>query len=237
MQNKKWKRFEKLTGRCYSTIIGAETDRSCWTQAFQLLKEIVLEERQKDPGFASQLEQLDDVTDYEYDVQGWLEDCLDEIDMRGDYEQLLQMCDDLLQLFGWPDYTDSDIRFRKSSALSSLGRKNEAAEYCRKWIKKEPENVVAAAAGVYAFIGTKEFAAAEELIDRFIPDKTECSEENDIMFTAASKLYEATGKQKEKKQIDKAIQDYEEYLKEYFESEDCDDDEFDFFDESDLPFD
>ena len=95
MQNKKWKNFNKLTGKCYSNMIGAEKDGSCWEKAFELLKEIILEERKVNPGFASQLEMVDDATDYEYDIQGWLEDCLSEIDMRGEYELLLKMCDDL----------------------------------------------------------------------------------------------------------------------------------------------
>ena len=92
-------------------------------------------------------------------------------------------------------------------------------------------------AGVYAYIKTKEFDAAEKLVDQFIFDKTDCLDENDIMFTAASKLYEAEGKKKEKKQIDKAIQKYEEYLEKYFDFPDFDeeDDDFDSFDE-DLPF-
>ena len=29
---------------------------------------------------------LDEATDYKYDISEWLEDCLDEIDMREEYE-------------------------------------------------------------------------------------------------------------------------------------------------------
>lgn len=75
MQSKKWRQFDELTEKCYSNMIGMEKDGSCWQQAFELLKEIVREERQK------------------------------------------------------------------ASALGALGRKQEAAEYCRKWIRKELENI------------------------------------------------------------------------------------------------
>lgn len=236
MKNKKWKRFEKLTEKCYSNMIGVEKDGSYWTQAFELLKEIILEERQENPNFASQLEMVDDDTDYRYDIQGWLEDCLDEIDMREQYDSLLGMCDDLLELFGWPDYTDSDIKFRKTIVLKELDRKEEAAAYCKEWIQKEPDNIVAATAGVYAFVGTKEYEAAEKLVNRFIFDRSECTEENDIMFTAASKLYEATGNRKEKKQIDKALKEYDEYLEKCFDELALVDEDLDFFDDE-LPFD
>ncbi len=241
MKNKKFKRFEELTDKCYNNMIGFEEDAGCWPQAFELMKEIVLEERQKKPDFAPELERLDDDTDFAYDFQGWLEDCLDEIDMLGDYEMLLKMCDDLLNLFGWPEYTGSDLKFRKSSALNSLGRNREAAEYCKKWMQEEPDNIVAATAGVYALIGTKEYDAAEELVRRFIPDRSQCSDDNDIIFTAASRLYEVTGKKKEKKQVEKALDDYDKYLEKYFENLadenewEFDEEDFTFIDE-DLPF-
>lgn len=233
MKNKKWNKFDKLTEKCYSNMIGAEKDGSCWEQAFELLMEIVREERKENPNYASVLEHLDDATDYEYNIQGWLEDCLDEIEMRGNHKVVLYMCNSLLNLFGWPEYTGSDIKFRKAAAMAQLGQKKEAADFCEAWIKKESENIIAASAGVYAFIEVKAFEEAEKLVERFIPDKSQCSEENDMMFIAASALYQVTNRKKEKKVIDKAMKEYEEYLKEYFESYELEDEEF--FDEE-LPF-
>lgn len=236
MRNKKWTKFSKLTVKCYSHMIGAAKDGNCWMQAFELLKEIVLEERQAQPDFASQLEQLDDITDYEYDIQGWLEDCLDQMDMEEEYELLLHMCNDLLHLFSWPDYTGSDIKFQKYTALSSLGRKDEAAQFCKEWLGKEPENIVSAAACVYALMGIGELQAAEELVDQYIPDKTQCSDENDVMFTAASRLYDVMGKKKDKRQVDQAMETYDEYLRRYFEGLEDEEEDEDFWDEE-LPFD
>ena len=235
MQNNPWKKFSKLTEKCYMNMCGAVKDTSCWEQAFELLKEIVLEERKENQGFASTLEMLDDATDYNYDIQGWLEDCLDEVDMRGEYTTLLKMCDDLLTLFSWPEYSSSDIKFMKSTVLKQLGKTKEAVKFCEEWLKKEPENMVAAVAGVYTYIDTKEYEKAENLVDKFIIDKSECFEENDMMLTAASKLYGAMGKKKEKKQIDKAIKEYDEYLEDCFIGMDFDEDaDEDWFDE--LPF-
>ena len=180
--------------------------------------EIIIKYTDGDKGMlVSELEMIDDATDYAFDIQGWLEDCLDEIDMREEYETLLKMCNDLLELFGWPEYTGSDIRFRKTTVLRELGRTKESVEFCKKWMQKEPGNVVAATSGVYAFISTKEYDAAETLVDRFIINKSECLDENDMMFIAASKLYKAMGKKKEKREIDKAIKKYDEYMDEYME--------------------
>lgn len=188
------------------------------------------EERKQNPEFAAELEKLEDDTDYAYDVSGWLDDCLDEMDMRNEHEILLQMCEDLLDLFGWPEYTGSDLKMRKIFALLQLGRKEEAARFFEKWIKKEPENISAASAGIYVYIDTKEYEKAQKLIDTFIVNPNECGDEDSIIFTVASKFYEKTGNKKAKKQIDKALDEYDKYLERYFEEmEDKDDDE-------DLPF-
>lgn len=235
MQNKKWKQFGNLTEKCYNNMIGAEKDGSCWVQAFELLMEIIREERQTNPNYASELEVLEEVTDYEYDIQGWLEDCLDELDMRKEHRTLLKMCDDLLDMFGWPEYTGSDIKMRKAAVMAALGQKKEAAEFCKKWLQKEPENIVAAAAGVYAFIEVKSFEEAEKIVERFILDKSKCTDENDIMFTAASILYQVTGKKKEKRVIDKAMKEYEKYLEDYYESFESEYEDEEFFD-GELPF-
>lgn len=39
--NKKWKKFDNLTTRCYENMAGLNSDKTCWTQAFDLLKEII----------------------------------------------------------------------------------------------------------------------------------------------------------------------------------------------------
>lgn len=101
-------------------------------------------------------------------------------------------------------------------------------------MQKEPDNTVAAAAGIYAFIEAKEFDEAERLVDYFIPDRSKCTDENDIIFTAASKLYEAMGKKKEKSQINKAMKEYEEYLEQELDMDFDDEDEDP---DWDLPFD
>ena len=117
-------------------MIGTDKDGTCWEKAFELLMEIVREERQKEPNCFQEVYMLDEATDYKYDISEWLEDCLDEIDMREEYEVLFCMCDTLLSLFSWPDYIGSDLKFRKSCVLEALGRKNEAVSFCCSGLKK-----------------------------------------------------------------------------------------------------
>ena len=84
--------------------------------------------------------------------------------------------------------------------------------------------------------GTRQYDEAEKLAARFIFDSSKCTEENDVMFIALSRLYEAMGRKKEKCQIDKAIEEYEERMEEELANLDDDEYSFDDWDDGDLPF-
>lgn len=158
---------------------------------------------------------MDDITDFEYDVQGWLDDYLDELDMNSEYGHLLEVCDALLEMFSWEDDDSSEIKFRKVSVLGALKRNDEAAELCRQWLADEPDNISAVTASVYASLARDDMETAEKLITQHIREDTQCTDENDILFTAASTYYQAAGKKKEKKHIDQEIKAYEKFLEEY----------------------
>ena len=65
-------------------------------------------------------------------------------------------------MFGWPEYSNSDMKFRKATVMAQFGQKKDAVAFCERWLQKEPENIIAACATVYAFIEVKEFDDEEE---------------------------------------------------------------------------
>lgn len=208
MKNKKWKEFGKLTGTCYVDLGMGTVKHEIWDRAFEVLKEIVADGRSRQPEFAAELYLLDEITDYEYDVQGWLEDYLDDLDMRENKDKLLKVCDELLGMFSWEEDSPSDIKFLKSSALNSLGRKDEAVKFCEEWLEEEPDNLAAVSANVYALLETRDMEKAEKLIKQHIHEDTECEDENNVLFEAAVAYYKAAGNKKEMKRLDKAREEY-----------------------------
>lgn len=234
MKNKKWKEFGKLTGKCYLDMANAVDDASCWQKAYETLKEIIADERSNQPGYEGELYQLDEETDYNYDVQGWLEDYLDELEMNEEHEKLLKVCDELLGMFQWKEDSPSDIKFMKSSTLRAMGRTNDAAVFCRQWLEDAPDDICAVTANIYADIDIQDLEAAESLIKQYIGEEVQCTEENDILFTAASQYYEKSGNKKEKKRIDRELNAYEKELKKFFMGEEDDDEVM--WGEEDLPF-
>ena len=101
--------------------------------------------------------------------------------------------------------------------------------FCEKWLAEEPDDPVAATAGIYMYLERRDMEAAERLIRQYIHEDTECTDENDILFTAAATYYKAAGKKEEEKRIQKALDEYEEQLEELFGGFGGEDDGLEFF--------
>ena len=240
--NKQWKKFDELTDRCYTDMIQNSADMKNWNNCFRQLTEIISDGRAQNPDFARELYLLDDETDYEHGVEGWLEDYLDELDMHEKYDELEAVCRKLLEIFAWEEEYPSDIRFSLTSAMRNQGKAEEALSYCEDWAAKETDNPYAAAALIYAKMGVNDLEGAEEVVRRYISDDTECGEENDMIFIAAMRLYQKNGNKKREKEMNHAIEEYDKKVEEELLA--ADDEEFDLWDDEDfdsidkaLPFD
>lgn len=236
MRNKKWKKFAKLTDKCYANMAGAESDASCWPRAFDLLMEILAEERANNPQYAPELVDLEEETDWAYDISGWMEDYLDELDMREEHELLLHSCDQLIQHFRWKEDSPEDFYFLKSTALSGLDRTQEAAAFCRAWMQERPDSFTAVAASIYAFLDAGELQEAEALMKKHIDKDAECTDETAILFTAASKYYERTGNLTEHKRMEDALEAYDSWLEEEWLGGEDDEDGDALLEDWELPF-
>lgn len=213
--NKQWKKFDHLTETCYSDMACGVTDINNWNTCFTLLLEIISDGREANPDYAKELYLLDDETEYCHDVQGWLEDYLDELDMREMYPELESVCRKLLKLFEWKEEYPSEIRFLLASALGNQGKTEEALKYCENWEADETGNPLAAAALIYANIKMKDLEGAEEIVKRYIAEDTVCTEENDVIFIAALRLYKENGNKEMEKKMDDILEEYDKKLGEY----------------------
>ena len=81
---------------------------------------------------------------------------------------------------------------------------------------QEKDNPLAAAALIYSLLRMKDYEGAEEIVRQHIEEDTICSEENDVIFTAALQLYKANGNKKMEKKMDDALEEYDKALERYF---------------------
>lgn len=214
--DKLWRKFSDLSGECYMNMIQSDEDKSIWDDTFAVMNQIVNEGRRMNQTFASELYQLDEISEYQCDINGWLEDYLDELDMYQQYDKLQEVCLKLIDMFQWEEESPSDYRFRIVSALESQGKIAEALAYCEDWFEKEPDNLLAATALIYAKIAVKDFDAAEQLVQQYITEDTDCTDENCIIFTAAEKLYQACGNKRRAKWVSEALEKYDQEINDSF---------------------
>ena len=143
---KLWKKFHDLYSQCYLEMIQPASGLEAWNSCYSTLLEIIDRGRESDASFAPELYCLDDDTDYAHDVESWLDDYLDELDMAAQYEELEAVCRRVAAMFTWKEADPSELYFRISSALSAQGKTQEALSFCEDWYKKDSDNAVAATA-------------------------------------------------------------------------------------------
>ena len=134
-----------------------------------------------------------------------------------EHKRLQTVCEELIAMFQWREDSPTNLRFHIMIALQEQEKYQEAYTYGERWYQEESDNPYAAAALIYARMGVDDFKGAEEVVERFIPEGTACSEENDVLFGAAEKLYERTGNQAAEERIAKALELYDQELEALFD--------------------
>lgn len=212
--NKLWRDFKELTSKCYLSMIQPDIAMNVWDEAFQVLEEIVTSGREENRDFAPELYCLDEVTDFQYQVEDWVDDYLTETDMREQYEKLQQICEKLMKLFRWEEVSPADLNFRIAAALGAQGKNEEAVSFCEAWYEQDRNSILSATALIYAKLGAQDVEGAGAVIGKYITEDTQCTLENDILCNAALLFYQVSGDEKAAERMSLSIQAYEKEVEE-----------------------
>ncbi len=224
--NTLWKQFDQLTDAAYDDLVKGSDSMEHWDQAFQVFLQILENGRAQDPGFARELMQLDDDTDFEHMVCQWTEDYLDELDEASRYPELETCCRLLLERFDWKEEAPDSLLIQLSMALRAQGKNDEALALCEEWYAKEPDNLVAVSALILSKTEAGQLDQAELLVNRHLLPDTLCTEENEMLFMAAVRFCEAAGDTQRGEELNRQLESYEEQAFQEL-MEDCEDDEDD----------
>ena len=213
---KEWKTFEKYYELCSMYMIGAYKDSSCYDKSYSEFKRVLEQQRSINPQYGLTIDDLEEITEDEHDFFFFIEDYLDFLEMNKSYQKLLDVCEELCELFKNDDALIDEINSYKSIAFGSMGKNKENVEFCKTWLKQDKENIRAATLLVRALTDNRSYDEALELAMNYIDDVNECHEHNEIMFRALADLYKAMGKKKEMRKLNKVIKEYEDYIDEQF---------------------
>lgn len=209
---KLWDLFDKASDKCYKEIMQGKLDDKVWKETYELLLEIIEKEASKHQKGSWEFYMLDDETDYEHDVEGWLEDYLDNLEEEEKHAEILQICEKILEMFDWKEVSSSDFKIRIVFSLIAQKKGEEALAFSKKWYDEDEDDQNAVQAYIRSKIEMKDMDGAKEILNKYIDENTECCEENELIFQVALLVFKLEKNKTMQRLIEKKIHDYEEKI-------------------------
>lgn len=212
--------FMESNGESHEEVI------SVWMQAWELLKEKVLESKEKNQGLVPEIYEIDEATDYEYDIEGWLDDLTDELLYSGKYEERIAFSKEVIELFPWESASPVSFKQAIGEAMSASGKVQESDEWFEDWLVEEPENMLAVTSYLLCLEEREDYESSERLLAKYLNKNTVCNEENEMLFFHAGKIYERLGEYEKAERYLEKLRSHIEEVNEMMESVDWDEDDF-----------
>ena len=198
-----WDEWEQLVQSGYECFgeLKSEEGLAHWEKAMSIFESVM----EQQPKKISLLE-LMETQDYAYEIDGWLQDYEMELGNARKFEERIEFCRKILELFDWQDDDDSCFQRGIGDSLFYNGKKEEAYSYYEKWITEQPQNhnAINGYCWILSENGEKEKAYS---IVRRVTWGVACNESNSIIFLRAKALADALEKYEEsewyQQQLDK----------------------------------
>lgn len=159
-----------------------------------------------------ELVEIDDETDFKYELYNWLQDMEMEFHNSRLYEERIQFCQEVMDLFAWKEDSADNYKSAIGEALNDLKRYNECDEWLEDWLKEEPDNISCINTYIQCASGRDDWEKAKQLTEKYIGASIEFNGENEILLYRALDVYEGLGETEKAKQYQEKI---DEYLKWY----------------------
>lgn len=207
-----WAKFDDYAEECYENLSGEIMDLSIWNMAFGAFLEAISSSRMFIPGSARELSQLDEDTDYMYDVQGWLHDYITILEQIELYDEVMAVCNLIIVMFEWKKESPTFFRFMVATILAAQDNTEKYNDFCEEWYQKEPDDAIAAGCLISAKVAVHDLDAALELVEKHYDDDMQCDMTNDTLFFAVELVYMLTDKQDEAEKVHAKLAMYSEML-------------------------
>ena len=196
-----------------------------WEKAWEIVKEKV-----KNADMAMEIFEVDEATDYEYDLAEWIESMMFSYQRMEAYEKCICFCKEVLETFAWKNSSPAMFKRCIGECLFTLGKTDESDQWHEEWLESEWEPAAAIAAAFY-WMERKNYGKAEQILDRILKE-CEGTTEYDGFYRSAAAFYRLMGEEKKAKEFDRIEEEYAERLKEM--EDDFEDWELPFLSEADL---
>jgi tetratricopeptide (TPR) repeat protein len=136
---------------------------------------------------------IDDKTEFRYELYNWLQDMEMAFSNTRMFQERIQFCKDVIELFAWQEDSADDYRTSIGEALNDLQNYEECDDWFEAWLKEEPDNPNCINIYLLCLINRGDMEKAKMIAKQYIKDDIPCTMENEIMFIRAIELYETLG--------------------------------------------
>lgn len=187
-----WEEIARLMQEGYEALhskarqYSVMTDR--WLKAWEILKKLI-----NGAEMPLGISDLDEATDYEYGLEGWLQDMVMELGNAGEHEKRLRFCREVIELFSWQYEDNGGYKLAVAESLYALDHKAEVDVYLNEWLAQEPRNADAINAKSVCLEADGKDEEAYDWLEQEIGDQS-CTLDNDILFARICWLGEKLGR-------------------------------------------
>lgn len=181
-----WDQWDELVQRGYEVQNTEDYDTlvKSWWEAWKIFQDI-LEETE---GKCSVSDLMED-QDYQYPIDGWLQDLEMELGNAGEHEKRFAFCQSVLEMMDWTYDDDSSYRSAIGEELYASGKAEEGKAWFETWLKEEPHNECAWSAFSWCVQEQEGEEKAYQLIRNQVIG-TSCTIYNSLLFERAKPLAE-----------------------------------------------
>lgn len=217
-----WNKWDDLTEKGYECFENQKEQKGLffWQDAWNVFCSIMEQTEE-----INTLYDLMDELDFVYPIDGWLQDYEMELGNAGKYEERIEFCQKILEIFDWQEEDDSCFRCGIGESLFRQGKVAESYEYYEKWLAQDSQNINGINSYSWILFENGDAGKAYEVIRR-VTWGISCYADNSILFMRAKQLAEYVGQEEESKWYQQQLDKFEEALEKWEMNEDVLFDEF-----------
>lgn len=125
---------------------------------------------------------VDEQTDYKYELYNWIGDM--EITFMNSrmYEEAITYFSELIDLFAWEKESCDYYKANIGEVYNAMEKYEECDKYFEDWLKQEPNNIPCISIYILCVMLRNDDARAKKMIEQYVSLDMNIDDENEILF-------------------------------------------------------
>ncbi|MDO5293549.1 MAG: SEC-C metal-binding domain-containing protein [bacterium] len=157
---------------------------------FELVKQLVKKEFLDTK---PELVEIDAKNEFKYGLMSWFEDIERELGAANKYQERIDYCKQLMELFTWKDASIDTFNASIGESYCAMGKEAECKEWFEQLLAEKPGNACIIESYLSSLIEMGQADLAMEVAKKEINMEMECDLDTEAMFVRAQSLFQQAG--------------------------------------------